>query len=137
MNPVFNVSEATDLDLTNVGMGDDGEPITIMLVMRDSLQKCEKSVIKEIRVSPVSIQDFSTDPIVVYPNPVSNQVTVSMKDGGQLRQVLLYDMEGRLLQSRKVDDSSVTLDVEGLPSGVYSVQARTEKGTTTKRICKL
>ena len=88
-------------------------------------------------VNHVSVQDFSTGSLTIYPNPATNQVTVSMKDGSQLQQVSLYSMDGRLLQTSKVGDDSVTLNVEDLPSGVYSVQVRTEKGIVAKRIFKL
>ena len=88
-------------------------------------------------VNHVSVQDFSADGLKVYPNPATNQVTVSLDGGNMLQQVSIYNMEGRLLQTCRAEGHSVTLDVEGLPSGVYSVQVRTEQGSLTKLIYKL
>lgn len=88
-------------------------------------------------VNHVSVQDFSADGLKVYPNPATNQVTVSVDGGNLLQQVSIYNMEGRLLQTNKAEGHSVTMDVEGLPSGVYSVQVRTEQGSLTKLIYKL
>ncbi len=58
----------------------------------------------------------------IYPNPARN--TLNIEYGGQEPvQLLFYDLLGRLVMEKADIRASVTLDISGLPDGVYFVKA--------------
>lgn len=56
------------------------------------------------------------------PNPVSNTLYISSAE--VIKEVLVYDIFGRLMTSRKVMDKETSLNVEALANGMYLVQCR-------------
>ena len=68
----------------------------------------------------------------VWPNPARG--TVSVASGFGLRSVDVFDIEGRLVLSRKVSGISADIDISALPRGAYMVRITTLVGTTTKKL---
>ena len=68
----------------------------------------------------------------VWPNPARG--TVSVASGFGLRSVDVFDLEGRLVLSRKVSGLSADIDISALPRGAYAVRITTMVGTTTKKL---
>lgn len=61
----------------------------------------------------VSIQTASVDAFTLYPNPASDQVTVDLPQSGTLE---IYDLQGRCILRRKMEEGSHPLDLTSLPS---------------------
>jgi hypothetical protein len=62
---------------------------------------------------------------------------ISIECSGSIMQVIaLYDINGRLIQSRKVQSNKVDLSVSGLQSGIYILKVKTADGMAVKRIMK-
>nr|MCH9660115.1 T9SS type A sorting domain-containing protein [Bacteroidota bacterium] len=73
--------------------------------------------------------------IVVFPNPVSNIVTVSTER--PISEVHIYDMNGRKVQSFDHPDStSVQFNIEFLSLGVYWLHLTSETQTVVKQLIK-
>ncbi|MBK7407905.1 MAG: CocE/NonD family hydrolase [Saprospirales bacterium] len=68
--------------------------------------------------------------IDISPNPTTGQVEVR---GEGIIKVELYDINGQLI--RRVSTAN-SLDLEGLPAGVYVVQVVTEKGVVSRQVVK-
>ncbi|MES2486983.1 MAG: T9SS type A sorting domain-containing protein [Bacteroidota bacterium] len=72
--------------------------------------------------------------VKVYPNPANSLINISV--AGQLQSVQLYDIQGRLLQTVLVNDTTATLDVSGRAAGIYFVKVTTDKGLKVEKIVK-
>ena len=68
----------------------------------------------------------------LMPNPAREEVTVA--SSFRVKVVELYGADGKLLQQKKVNAVGTTLDLKGLPAGIYFVRVHTTAGVTTKRL---
>jgi len=79
-------------------------------------------------------EDFTNNTIKVYPNPTSGSVSII---ANSLINVLeLYDVQGRLLQSAKVNSTSAALDITNKPQGMYILKVISDNGIATEKILK-
>lgn len=83
------------------------------------------------------------DKLSVYPNPFRDILTVEidLKRQSDL-QLKLYDVSGKLIQSRSLDKVNVglqqiTLDYATLGDGMYLLSIETDEGKTVRRVVKL
>ena len=74
--------------------------------------------------------------MTVFPNPTSGKIVFS----GQLLDVSIkiYDIVGKMQESRisEIGQSEIILDISHLPSGIYFVKLKTDKGIVTQKIVK-
>ena len=74
--------------------------------------------------------------IQVYPNPANDKVNVSFSADEKVNEIVVCDVQGRELLKQKIQlqNSSIEIDIKDLPSGLYFLQLRNEKGmvATTK-----
>ena len=68
----------------------------------------------------------------LMPNPAREEVTVA--SSFRVKAVELYGADGKLLQRKEVNAVGTTLDLKGLPTGIYFVRVATHAGVTTKRL---
>ena len=68
----------------------------------------------------------------LMPNPAKEEVTVA--SSFRVKAVELYGSDGKLLQHKEVNAVGTTLDLKGLPAGIYFVRVVTTAGVTTKRL---
>ena len=61
--------------------------------------------------------------IVIYPNPTRGMIQIDFQEGDEIKnaRLLLYDMQGRLLQHVNAEQSN-TLDLTQYPAGMYIMQ---------------
>jgi len=57
----------------------------------------------------------------IYPNPASDFVNI-VSENGEISDVQLYDMTGRLIFNRQVADEALTLNVAGMADATYFVR---------------
>lgn len=80
--------------------------------------------------NPLSVLDFSTETIKIYPNPATNKLYVS--GAKQSYNVSIFSSEGRLVLNNKIDNKSfINID---LASGLYMVKIEAEGQIITKKI---
>lgn len=96
----------------------------------------------DIHSEPVSTEDLTEEAsasLYVYPNPVSDQIVIDL----QLEQVSgtvsfeLMNVNGELvkrMQQNKVKQGRYTMAVGDLPSGVYTLNVRSEVGFASKKV---
>lgn len=88
----------------------------------------------QVRIFDVSnalaTQEFVLEDIRVYPNPATDNLTVSIPETYNLKSVSLYDVLGQVV--RKNDNRQ--LNVSGLSKGIYFLDIVTDKGKATKKI---
>ncbi len=72
----------------------------------------------------------------VYPNPATQTLYVELAEG-ETQEILLFDMSGKLLQSKPVHSAKEEMSIGLLPSGNYMLQLRNAAGqTASQRIIK-
>ncbi len=74
--------------------------------------------------------------ITVYPNPFSNEISISSKNSSDLigKPVKLYDVTGKLLNSQIIKLQKTSISVNNLPAGIYFLKI---DGTKTPQVFKL
>lgn len=77
------------------------------------------------------IQDNS---VKVYPNPVTDVINIA--GNVNIQSISLYDIQGRLLQTMIVNDTTTTLDVSSRAKGVYFLKITSDKGIKVEKIVK-
>jgi N-acetylmuramoyl-L-alanine amidase len=97
----------------------------------DNSYTTRKSVDRSTGILPPEVQSE----LIVYPNPVISELTIDGQ-GILLKAYTLYDLNGRLVHSGKIDGSRHTISTGGWNPGVYILQIQTSQGTIVKRIIK-
>lgn len=68
----------------------------------------------------------------LVPNPAGNRVAVM--SSFQVKELEIYDLNGKLMMAAKPHAVSVEVDLEGYPSGTYMVRITTTRGVVYKRL---
>jgi hypothetical protein len=75
-------------------------------------------------LSPDSDHSPLTTQLVVYPNPVQNQLFVNVADPSEYDHLYIYDMRGTVMQQQPVSAAKMKLDISLLQDGVYLLMLR-------------
>ena len=86
-----------------------------------------------INENPESIRDNLPEKISIYPNPVSDKLTVEITGTGKY-QYKMFDPLGRLAFSGNLRNGKNTIPVSGLVSGIYMLSVSDEKNCYTAKI---
>lgn len=81
--------------------------------------------------SPDLEQDNS---IKIYPNPTNS--IINMTSNFNIKSVVLFDVQGRLLQTNIVNDMSSIIDISEKSKGVYFLKVTTDKGIKVEKLIK-
>ena len=85
-------------------------------------------------ISTLSNNEFILDALRIYPNPASDVLHISMKNGLRTNQIKIMDITGKVvLETTK---NVKQLDMSPYPLGLYVLQIKTEKGSLSKKIIK-
>ena len=79
----------------------------------------------------------SEDLIKVYPLPAHNVLNLQLPEtyAGKAGTVHMYSLDGKLMQSARLKGTtSLTLNIDKLPAGVYSVRINIQGRTVSKVI---
>jgi uncharacterized repeat protein (TIGR01451 family) len=91
--------------------------------------------VAETTFGVLSVNDPKADTSVsIVPNPVSELLTI--KAASAINSVQLFDVQGRLLQTRLANTNKLTLDVSGQQTGIYFVKVNSANGTKVQKIMK-
>ncbi len=98
---------------------------------------CSSSATHSISVSPcVGITETGiAGSVTIFPNPFTTTITINRSVDTEVT-VNMYDAQGRLVQTKKANGTTVELETSALANGVYSLQLVDEKGTSTFRVVK-
>ena len=81
---------------------------------------------------PVGIESAKTFSPTVYPNPATDRIVIS----GAEDPVEIYDATGRLIHTqatKQSDNQATTIDISGLPAGIYLLRIGSATTTVVKR----
>ena len=78
-------------------------------------------------------ENLNQQPMIVYPNPAKNIITI---ESNQNFEIEIFSIEGQKIKSFKLMNNKTDIDVLDLASGVYIVNALTDKGIVTHKFIK-
>ncbi len=82
-------------------------------------------------------QYLTENDLVIYPNPVTDQLNVSLRTNKyQVTRVAIYDMNGKLVCSQQVADNLIRMDVQGFSAGTYFLRLSDGKNMMTTKFIK-
>ena len=83
----------------------------------------------------LSNTDYETDAsISVYPNPTNGNVNINCNN--TIKSIQLFDVQGRLLQTDLVNQTSTVIDISNKSKGVYFLKIISDKGIGVEKIVR-
>lgn len=84
-------------------------------------------------MNALSNTTFADGNLVLYPNPATNNVQISLVNSTEkIETVLLYDMLGKEVKKVEItSNETINLNVSDLSKGVYLVEINTENNLKT------
>lgn len=83
----------------------------------------------------LSVSDYENDKSVsLYPNPVKNTLNIEAKN--VINSVSLYDVQGRLLQTKINSSKQIKIDLSSRANGIYFIKTITDAGINVEKIVK-
>ncbi|MCB0447258.1 MAG: M28 family peptidase [Gelidibacter sp.] len=83
----------------------------------------------------LGLSSFNSDDIILYPNPVENELKIELKVGGEVT-MSLFNISGKLIVTHTLQQRKNSINLKDVPSGVYFVNIRTSQKTGTYKIVK-
>lgn len=86
-------------------------------------------IYKVVDSSALNNQQFESNKFSIYPNPAKNNFIVKSNPQNLVTQIELFDLSGKLLLSKKLENSvENTISVATLSKGIYLVTLKTKNG---------
>ncbi len=74
------------------------------------------------------------DSIIVSPNPTSSNVNIN--SNFNIKAIQVYDIQGRLLETKLVEDITTTINLSNKTNGIYFLKITTNTGSKVEKIVK-
>ena len=95
----------------------------------------ESIISNSMTSAPLGISDIQTPGILVYPNPVHQNVTVLLPSSGIVNASLeLYSVDGRKYLEQMIAQPKTEMDLSALPSGLYILKILSKEGIMTRKL---
>lgn len=123
-NPTWSLSgsstNSTNLTVNNPGTG------TISVY---GLNECGASSPATLMIqSTVNIDEVSEkEDFQWYPNPTKDKVYLKMRDYQEVTHIQLFEMNGKLILTQKVNDPNIQFDLSDYSNGIYLVKLFNQK----------
>lgn len=80
-------------------------------------------------------KDFETDKsVTLYPNPTKGNVNINCDN--TIKKIELFDVQGRILQTKIENNNAVQLNISNKPNGLYFIRITTENGMKVEKVIK-
>ena len=82
-------------------------------------------------------QYLTENDVVVYPNPVADQLTVTLRtDAFRVSDMAVYDLNGKLVMAQSVEDNQISVNASRLAAGSYFLRLSDGKNSVTTKFVK-
>lgn len=92
-----------------------------------------KIVIDLVEDATASSEQFFAENFTLYPNPTTDVLNISSKNGLNASEIRITDMTGKVV---KVQKDASTVNVSNLASGTYLIDITTKEGKATSKFIK-
>ena len=72
----------------------------------------------------------------MYPNPVSDRLTVQLPTGSEKAEVSIIDYTGRLVFSKTISSNDTSIDVQSISKGIYIIRVASNAKIGVQRFIK-
>ena len=83
-----------------------------------------------------SVTEAATNETVIYPNPATDRLTITLSQLQSGATIQLYNSNGALVLSERLINPTKNLSVKNLPAGVYYMKVKNGRSILTKKIVK-
>ncbi|MEZ4803745.1 MAG: S8 family serine peptidase [Gelidibacter sp.] len=84
----------------------------------------------------LSIEEAQVENIYLYPNPVKDLLYLQLPSNMEFSQVSIFDITGKQISSRTLNQSVKTLDVSSLHAGIYLLKFQTHNSVVNLKLIK-
>jgi aminopeptidase N len=82
-------------------------------------------------------QNLADNALIIFPNPVKDRLQVQTNDPDlQIQEAEIFYPSGQLVKKINLEDLSETINLTGLPAGVYILRIKTRESLIVKRFIK-
>lgn len=82
-------------------------------------------------------QYLTENDLVIYPNPVSDNLNVTLRtDAFQVTSLAVYDLTGKLVMSQSVSDNQISVNTQKLAAGSYFLRLSDGNASVTTKFVK-
>ena len=81
-----------------------------------------------------NVSESNTTDFEVWPNPVSYGSFTLTLENAIPSELVIYNVNGQIVKTQKIDNQTNVINVESLGSGVYFVEVRDISGKTVKKL---
>jgi hypothetical protein len=93
-------------------------PITYSLTQNGCTGTASSSIVVN---ACADVNEENKSKLIIYPNPVSNMLTIKGEDIMLFKEIELFDASGRSVQKWKANGTEMNLDLSNFASGSYSL----------------
>lgn len=87
--------------------------------------------------SPLSVNKFSSDYFSIYPNPISDNLTISNSNNYNIKGVIITDLNGRVVKNNDYNSvSDININMSDLAKGMYILNITSDLGSVIKKVIK-
>jgi hypothetical protein len=87
--------------------------------------------------APTGTKEPEYSQLSLYPNPVSNSLTIDLKNIiDKIKSLEVTNINGMKIFETQTSAKEIILNVENLPSGIYIVHLKTESSNYIRKFCK-
>jgi len=101
------------------------------------LDNIKLSALQTLPSHLVSVSKFVSSKFTIFPNPVTDVVTITNSDNIGVEQIEVFDISGKKVQSQNFSkENEVQLNLGGFAAGTYLLHIKTNEGTAVEKVVK-
>ncbi len=104
----------------------------VCLTVTDS-HGCQSEACDSIQITMTGVDELNMLGIKVYPNPASDVVTIESTQTNLISYALI-DLSGKVVKKGDATEGTITLNVEALKDGIYTISITTENGILSRKL---
>ncbi|MDR0799175.1 MAG: T9SS type A sorting domain-containing protein [Dysgonamonadaceae bacterium] len=134
---IMSGKTGTSITLSNVALSQTGTEYYCVVTKGDTFTRSNVAVLVVVESVGIMEPVVSSQEIQVYPNPVSDQLTIAVPDQVTIRSIQILDTTGRFVSAYTPSNTHPqTISLQGMTSGVYLLVITTDQQRYVKSIIK-
>ena len=89
-----------------------------------------------IQVGVLEVEDFNNPEFVLYPNPVSEELSIKLSLISDQFYHTVFDLNGRAILNGEINEFESTISVRSLVNGIYFIKIENDEQQLTKKFIK-